>query len=95
MMRDGVASGEADRMSWDGIRIVTGSGETRFITAARIPLRDQGSMVTTVVDVTEKLRASEEIRRINAELELRDQLAKAGLEPVAGDPLSEGEVGGR
>jgi PAS domain S-box-containing protein len=128
MMRDGVASGEADRMSWDGIRIVTGSGETRFIAAARIPLRDQGSMVTTAVDVTEKLRASEEIRRINAELErrvaerttelrglvdlmagreirmselkhaireLRGQLEKAGLAPVAGDPLLNGEVGGR
>jgi PAS domain S-box-containing protein len=64
-----MASGDARRMCWENIPVPLRSGETRYITAMNIPLLDQNLMVSTVQDVTEKVRAEEELSRHQEHLE--------------------------
>jgi PAS domain S-box-containing protein len=55
-------SGDAPRMRWENIPVPLRSGETRYITAMNIPVLDQNLMVSTVQDVTERVRAEEDLR---------------------------------
>jgi PAS domain S-box-containing protein len=64
-----MAPGDAHRMRWENIPVPLCSGETRYITAINIPVLDQNLMVSTVQDVTEKVRAEEELRRHQEHLE--------------------------
>jgi PAS domain S-box-containing protein len=52
-----MASGDAARMHWDALPIQTASGERRHVTAINIPLLDRNLMVSTVQDVTDRVRA--------------------------------------
>ncbi|KTB47955.1 PAS domain S-box protein [Dehalogenimonas alkenigignens] len=56
-----IASGDPARMRWENIMITTQTGEKRFISAANIPLSEQGLMISTAWDVTERLKAQEEV----------------------------------
>jgi PAS domain S-box-containing protein len=64
-----MASGDARRMCWENIPVPLRSGETRYITAMNIPVLDQNLMVSTVQDVTEKVRAEEGLRKYREHLE--------------------------
>ncbi|APV43847.1 PAS domain S-box-containing protein [Dehalogenimonas formicexedens] len=55
-----IATGDAQRMHWEDLGIVTSSGERRFISAANIPLFDQNLMISTVQDTTARKKAEEE-----------------------------------
>lgn len=64
-----VASGDVSRMEWKGIEITQKSGEKRIINAKNIPLYDQNLMISTVLDVTNEYKQSEEINKTKAELD--------------------------
>lgn len=64
-----IASGDPDRMQWENIPIATENGEKKIVTALNIPLPEQNLMISTVQDVTERWRAEDEIRKLNADLE--------------------------
>jgi PAS domain S-box-containing protein len=57
-----MASGDTRRMSWENVPLPLGSGETRYITAMNIPVLDQNLMVSTVQDVTDRVRAEQALR---------------------------------
>ena len=57
-----MASGDARRMQWDNVPVVLASGETRYISAMNIPLVEQNMAVSTVQDVTERIRAEQGLR---------------------------------
>jgi len=57
-----IGSGDATRMHWDDIPLVTASGETRFISASNIPLPEQNLMISTVWDVTDRYKAVAALR---------------------------------
>jgi len=61
-IRDDIASGDVDRMSWEGIEITQKSGEKRIVNAKNIPVYEQDLMISTVTDVTEQFRAEEKLR---------------------------------
>ena len=64
---DDIASGDPDRMQWDGIEITTKSGQKKIVNAKNIPLFDQDLMISTVVDVTaEKENENERIRLLES-----------------------------
>ncbi len=63
-MRADIASGDAARMRWEDIPIVTAAGETRFVTAVDIPLPAQNLIVSTVQDVTARKLAQDETARL-------------------------------
>ncbi|MEL7563148.1 PAS domain S-box protein [Dehalogenimonas sp. 4OHTPN] len=56
-----ISSGDPARMRWENIMITTQTGEKRFISAANIPLPEQGLMISTAWDVTERSKAQQEI----------------------------------
>jgi len=57
-----MASGDPARMRWEDIPVPLANGETRYVTAMNIPLFDQNLMVSTVQDVTPRVRAEERLR---------------------------------
>lgn len=70
-----VSSGEPERMRWENIKIIQKSGEEKVVTAVNIPLAEQNTMVSTVVDITERTRFEQELLRQNKEYErLNDML---------------------
>lgn len=65
-----ISSGDATRMHWEDVPIITASGETRFVSASNIPLPEQNLMISMVWDVTDRYKAAadlaeqvEELRR--------------------------------
>lgn len=65
-VRENTASGDPNRMVWKNIPLKMESGEVRYITATGIPLPNQNLIVSTVQDVTERVRAEEAIRKSEA-----------------------------
>ncbi len=57
-----MTSGDARRMCWENVPVPPRSGETRYITAMNIPVLDQNLMISTVQDVTARVRALEALR---------------------------------
>ncbi|MCA1752091.1 MAG: PAS domain S-box protein [Flavobacteriales bacterium] len=70
MVMEDMKSGDIDRMAWQEIKITTESGEERLINARNIPLPNQNQMISTVIDVTEAVRAREALRQSNERYEL-------------------------
>lgn len=64
-----IRSGDPGRMKWEDVVITRRDGSRRYVNAANIPLPDQGIMVSTVMDVTERVRAEEESRKYREQLE--------------------------
>ncbi len=56
------ASGDPARLRWENIPIPLASGDTRYVTATAIAVPGQNLMVTTVQDVTDRVRAEERLR---------------------------------
>lgn len=54
-------SGEQNRMNWEGVKITTKDGKQRIVNAKNIPLYDQNLMISSVLDVTEKALAEEQL----------------------------------
>jgi PAS domain S-box-containing protein len=64
-----IQSGDPERMHWENIRITTKAGSERYINAFNIPLVDQNTMVSTVIDITKQKLYEREIKLLNEELE--------------------------
>lgn len=62
IMQD-INSGDPERMHWEGIEIIQKSGAKRIVNAQNIPLLDQDTMVSTVIDVTQQKEAEESLRK--------------------------------
>jgi PAS domain S-box-containing protein len=71
-----MSSGDARRMCWENVPVPLRSGETRYITAMNIPVLDQNLMVSTVQDVTERVRAENALRE--SELRFRQVAETVG-----------------
>jgi PAS domain S-box-containing protein len=61
-----MTSGDPGRMRWDNVPVRMDNGETRYISAMNIPLPDQNLMVSTVQDVTDRVRAEKALRESEA-----------------------------
>jgi|AntRauTorcE11897_2_1112592.scaffolds.fasta_scaffold00559_5 PAS domain S-box-containing protein len=61
MIMADINSEEPERMSWNGINVVTQKGEEKIINAKNIPLYDQNLMISTVVDVTAQAKAEKRL----------------------------------
>ncbi len=70
---DDISSGDAKRMSWKNIPIVTQTGEKRIVSAKNIPLPDQNLMISTVVDETDNFWADHSLRISNDRFHLATQ----------------------
>ena len=57
-----MASGDGNRMHWENVPVPLPSGETRYVTAMNIPVPSQNLIVSTVQDVTTRVRAENALR---------------------------------
>lgn len=64
-----IESGNEKRMSWDGVKISTKKGQNRIVNAKNIPVYDQNLMISTVLDVTEKAIAEQQLAISNERYE--------------------------
>lgn len=64
-----IKTGNKDQMKWEDITITTQKGEQKEINAKNIPLYDQNLMISTVVDVTEKMKARKALVESNERFE--------------------------
>jgi len=75
-----IASGDAARMRWENVRVPLPNDEVQYIAAVNIPLYDQNLMVSTVQDVTDRVRAENDLRRTLEEVQrLREQLQQQNV----------------
>ncbi|MDX9771739.1 MAG: PAS domain S-box protein, partial [Tenuifilaceae bacterium] len=49
-----IQSGDPERMRWENIKVTQENGSVRIVNAVNIPLFEQNTMVSTVMDVTEQ-----------------------------------------
>lgn len=73
-----IESGDPSRMIWEDIHLPARNGATRYVSAMNIPVPEQDLMVSTVQDVTERVRAKESLRESEANLEAAQRIAKVG-----------------
>lgn len=64
-----IASGDVKRMHWSDIPIARKGEETTYISARNIPLPDSNLMISTVWDVTERVKAENMLIEQNKDLE--------------------------
>jgi PAS domain S-box-containing protein len=57
-----MSSGDASRMHWENVPVPLATGETRYISAMNIPFFERNLMVSTVWDVTDRVRAEARLR---------------------------------
>jgi PAS domain S-box-containing protein len=57
-----IDSGDPSRMRWEDIIVTTKSGEKKIINAQNIPLFEQNTMVSTVIDITKLKNAEQRIK---------------------------------
>jgi PAS domain S-box-containing protein len=67
---DDINSGIIDRMQWEDIEITQKNGDKRIINAVNIPLFEQNTMVSTVIDVTRQKEYEKELEKHRNNLEL-------------------------
>lgn len=68
IMKD-IQSGNPKRMNWEGVKITTKKGQQRIINAKNIPVYEQNLMISTVLDVTEKTLAEQQLALSNERYE--------------------------
>jgi PAS domain S-box-containing protein len=61
-------SGDPERMHWENILTTRQDGKQRIIDAKNIPLLEQNTMVSTVLDLTKQKRAELDLRELNQQL---------------------------
>ena len=57
-----IKSGDPERMRWENIQIMQESGEQKIVNAQNIPMLEQNTMVSTVLDVTSEKQAEQKLR---------------------------------
>ncbi|TYQ12704.1 UNVERIFIED_CONTAM: PAS domain S-box-containing protein [Acetivibrio alkalicellulosi] len=75
---DDIASGEVGRMMWENIPIVRG-GETRYISAYNIPIPGKDLLISTVIDVTDRVVAEQILQQNAGRLQMLHEIDQAIL----------------
>ena len=58
-----IASGDLERMAWEGLEITDQQGQKKVISAKNIPLYEQNLMISTVQDITEGQKLQAQLRQ--------------------------------
>jgi PAS domain S-box-containing protein len=60
-----INSGDPEKMHWEGLCATGIDGRQRIIDAVNIPLKEQNTMVSTVIDVTSKEESQKALKELN------------------------------
>ncbi len=64
-----IASEDPDRMHWENVMPTTKNGERKIVNSVNIPILEQNTMVSTVMDVTDLKKAENELQKHKEKLE--------------------------
>ncbi len=73
-----IGSGNPEKMHWENIVATGKDGTKKTVNALNIPLIEQNTMISTVIDITEQKEAQKEIKKIQQRLLRAEQIAKFG-----------------
>lgn len=92
-------SGKLSRMQWNGIEVTTQSGEKKYIYAKNIPLPAQNLMISTVMDITDRIKNEKEIedyqkklKHLSTEIVLIEERQRKAIAANIHDNLSQALV---
>jgi len=71
-------SGDPNRMVWNDVKIVTNSGEERYVTAVNIPMIEQNLMISTVQNTTARKQAEIEQEELQTQLQQSQKMESVG-----------------
>lgn len=74
-----IQSGDPERMKWDDCKVVHKDGSRRIVNAVNIPLFDQNTMVSTVMDITDIKKAQEALIEAKEKAEQMNRLKSSFL----------------
>ncbi len=69
-----IKSGDPARMHWENIIITTSNGAKKYVNAVNIPLFDQNTMISTVIDVTDLYKTQIELTKAKEKAEEANRL---------------------
>ena len=78
-----INSGIPERMHWENIEITQKDGSKRYVNAVNIPLFDQNTMVSTVMDITELKEKVQELQKAKEKSEEANRLKTAFLQNIS------------
>ncbi|PKP39783.1 MAG: hypothetical protein CVT98_00490, partial [Bacteroidetes bacterium HGW-Bacteroidetes-15] len=80
-----IQSGDPERMRWENIKITQENGNTRIVNAVNIPLFEQNTMVSTVLDVTEQKSAEIALQQSEERFKMLFEKAPVGYQSLSED----------
>ncbi|ALO16699.1 Autoinducer 2 sensor kinase/phosphatase LuxQ [Salinivirga cyanobacteriivorans] len=83
MIQADVATGNPELMHWENITITQKNGEKRIVNAVNIPIQEQNTMISTVIDVTELKRTEANLLAAKEKAEESDRLKSAFLNNIS------------
>jgi two-component system, chemotaxis family, CheB/CheR fusion protein len=78
-----IQSGNPKIMHWEGITVTAKDGTRRIVNAVNIPLEDQDTMVSTVMDMTQQKHAETALRNALEKAQESDRLKTAFLQNMS------------
>ncbi len=90
---DDASSGDPKRMAWENIPIRRKGEETRYISAYNTPVPGSPLMISTVMDVTSRIQAEQQLKKQAERLEILHEIDRAvltgpgHLEDIAGSAV--------
>ncbi|MDP3461795.1 MAG: PAS domain S-box protein [Bacteroidales bacterium] len=76
-----IQSGDPNRMQWSDIEVTRSDGSKRIVNAVNIPLPEQNTMVSTVMDITDLKLAEQKLKNSDRIFDhARDMLCIAGFD---------------
>jgi len=79
IIMEGIESGDPNKMHWENIEITRNDGSKGFVNAVNIPLPEQNTMVSTVMDITHRKRVQNELIEAKEKAEESERLKTAFL----------------
>lgn len=78
-----IATGKPEKMHWENITITQKSGEKRIVNAVNIPIFEQNTIVSTVIDVTDLKKTEQELLRSKELAEESNRLKTAFINNIS------------
>lgn len=78
-----IMSGDPERMNWKNLKVTQKDSSIRYINAVNIPLPEQNTMVSTVIDITDLKKTESDLINAKEKAEEGDRIKTAFLKNIS------------